>query len=84
MMTYLAKNLKYPQCGEWEGTAFVGFTVEPDGRLTNVRTLNSVPSVLGNEAVRVVQGMPPWAPGKLSGKAVRVNYAIPVRFRISR
>lgn len=84
MMIYLAKNLKHPVCVEREGTVIVGFTVETDGRLTDVRTLRGVASVLDNEAVRVVKEMPPWTPGKRLAKPVKVNYVLPVRFRISR
>lgn len=84
MMIYLAKNLKHPVCVEREGTVIVGFTVETDGRLTDVRTLRGVASVLDNEAVRVVKGMPPWTPGKRLAKPVKVNYVLPVQFRISR
>lgn len=41
-----------------------------------------VNSELTNEAQRVVASMPKWAPGTQSGKAVRVNYIIPINFRL--
>ncbi len=34
------------------------------------------------EALRVVQSMPKWTPGKQKGKPVRVKYNIPVSFRL--
>jgi len=34
------------------------------------------------EALRVVQSMPKWTPGKQKGKAVRVKYNLPVSFRL--
>ena len=37
---------------------------------------------LDKEAVRVVQSMPKWIPGKQNGKAVRVKFTVPVMFRL--
>ena len=34
------------------------------------------------EALRVVQSMPNWKPGKQRGKPVRVKYTVPVNFRL--
>ena len=37
---------------------------------------------LEREAIRVVQFMPRWIPGEQNGKSVRVQYTLPVSFRL--
>ena len=37
---------------------------------------------LKDEAIRLVRQMPNWQPGKQRGKPVRVQFAIPVTFRL--
>ena len=61
----------------------VGFIVEPNGGVSGVGILRSAgdPS-LDQEAVRVVQSMPRWNPGKQNGQAVRVKYQVPITFRL--
>jgi protein TonB len=34
------------------------------------------------EGVRVVSSMPKWTPGKQRGKAVRVQYNLPIKFAL--
>lgn len=34
------------------------------------------------EALRIVRGMPKWEPGTRNGKAVRVNFLLPVNFTL--
>lgn len=78
MMTYMAKNLRYPAQAEVQGKVVVGFTVEPDGCLSNVRTVLGVGSALDREAVRMVSSMPAWTPGRSLDEPVRVNMALPI------
>ena len=37
---------------------------------------------LGKEAMRVISAMPKWKPGKQDGKAVRVAYTLPIKFKL--
>ncbi|MEO0404398.1 MAG: energy transducer TonB [Bacteroidota bacterium] len=39
---------------------------------------------LDEEAIRVIQSLPVWFPGLQRGRAVNVQYTIPVRFYIRR
>ena len=86
LMKYLTENVKYPEeaysKGE-QGRVILTFIVEPDGSITNVKVVKSVSEAIDAEAIRVVESMPKWIPGKQSGKAVRVKYTIPVTFRLS-
>jgi protein TonB len=63
-----------------QGTVFVTFVVEPDGSITDARILRGIGGALDEEAIRVVNAMPPWVPGKQSGDEVRVQFNLPIRF----
>ncbi len=83
--TFLKNNLKYPVVAQEngvQGRVTVGFVVERDGSITDVKVIKSVDPSLDREAVRVVKAMPKWTPGKQNGSAVRVKYNCPVVFRL--
>ncbi|MBQ3738358.1 MAG: TonB family protein [Bacteroidales bacterium] len=85
LMEYVGKNIKYPQIAREsgiQGRVFVGFVVEPDGSVSNVKLLRGIGGGCDEEAMRVIKSMPKWKPGKQRGKAVRVSYQIPVMFRL--
>ena len=82
---YLAQNIKYPQLARENnitGRVYVTFVVEKDGSVTGVRVVRDIGGGCGAEAVRVVKAMPKWTPGKQRGKAVRVQYNLPVNFSL--
>lgn len=85
LMKYLQQNIKYPQLARENnitGKVYVTFVVERDGSVTGVRVLRDIGGGCGQEAVRVVKSMPKWTPGKQRGKAVRVQYNLPVNFSL--
>jgi protein TonB len=85
LMEYVAKNIKYPQIAREtgiQGRVFVGFVVEPDGSISNVKLLRGIGGGCDEEAMRVIKSLPKWKPGKQRGKAVRVSYQIPVLFKL--
>jgi periplasmic protein TonB len=82
---YLSENIKYPRIAieaNIQGTAYIGFVVEKDGRLSNIRVERTPDEILSNEALRVVSIMPDWSPGKQGGKSVRVSFYLPVKFKL--
>ena len=85
LMEFIAKGIKYPQIAREtgiQGRVFVGFVVEPDGSVSNVKVLRGIGGGCDEEAMRVVKSMPKWKPGKQRGKAVRVSYMLPVNFKL--
>ena len=85
LMGYLRDNIHYPTVAAEngvQGRVVVGFVVERDGSITDVKVLRSVDPSLDREAMRVVKSMPRWTPGKQNGSAVRVKYQVPVTFRL--
>jgi protein TonB len=85
LMEFVAKNVKYPQIAREtgiQGRVFVNFVVEPDGSVSNVSVLRGIGGGCDEEAMRVVKTMPKWKPGKQRGKPVRVQYMLPVNFKL--
>jgi protein TonB len=80
---FLSKNLTYPQMAKEtgiQGTVFLTFVVNENGKVSDVRLLRGIGGGCDEEAIRVVNSMPNWKPGKQSGKAVRVQFNLPVKF----
>ena len=85
MMKYIMENMKYPEQAMKEGIqgrVTVRFIVEKDGSISDVKPVLSVHPLLNKEAVRVVESMPKWTPGKHNGKPVRVRFNLPVMFKL--
>jgi protein TonB len=82
---WLAKHIKYPAIAQENGTqgrVTVRFVVERDGSVSNAEVVRGVDPYLDKEALRVVNSMPKWNPGKQRGKAVRTRFTLPVTFRL--
>ena len=85
LLEYVQKNLKYPMMAresDIQGRVFVGFIVEKDGSITNVKVLRGIDPALEKEAVRVVSSSPKWEPGRQRDRAVNVTYTFPVIFQL--
>ena len=85
LLKYLSEHTKYPVVAQEngvQGRVTVQFVVEKDGSISDVHVLRGVDPSLDKEAVRVVKSMPRWTPGKQNGITVRVNYRVPVLFRL--
>lgn len=86
LMQFLYENIRYPEAAQTAGKAgrvVVQFVVEADGTVSNAKVVRSISEELDAEALRVVNAMPRWTPGKYKGKAVRVKYTLPVSFRLT-
>ena len=86
LLQFLAKSIKYPveaqRLGK-QGTVNISFVIEKDGMITNAKIVQSLYPSLDKEALRVINSMPKWTPGKLKdGTVVRVQYAVPLTYRL--
>ena len=84
-MKWLANNVKYPEeaiQNKKEGRVIVQFVVNKDGSIMDAKVVRSIDPLLDKEALRVINLMPKWKPGKNQGEAVRVRYTMPVMFRL--
>ena len=82
---WVNSKLVYPEIAKEngvQGRVTLQFTVEADGRVTNVKVLRGVDDSLDKEAVRVVSSSPKWKPGKQRDRAVKVTYTFPVIFQL--
>ena len=85
LMKWLHKNLKYPPVAQEngiQGKVYIQFVVNKDGSIVDPKIIRSADASLDKEAMRVVQAMPKWTPGRQRGKAVRVRFTLPVTFRL--
>lgn len=82
---FIRENIKYPEIAREngiQGRVFVSFVVSKTGKITNVKLLRGVDSALDQEAMRVIQNLPDFTPGKQRGKPVRVGYNVPINFKL--
>lgn len=85
ILGYIAKNIKYPEEAQKKGIkgrVVAQFIVNTDGHLSDFKVLRGVDPQLDAEALRVIQSMPKWTPGKHEGKIVPVYYTLPVIFEL--
>ncbi len=86
LMAFIYENINYPPTARENnitGMVVVQFVVETDGSVSNVQCLRDIGAGCGEEAMRVVKMMPPWNPGKQRGRAVRVMFTLPVKFKLA-
>ena len=84
LLEFLNNNVQYPEEAEKagiQGRVIATFVVEKDGSVSNARVVKSVDPLLDAEALRVINAMPKWKPGKQNGELVRVKYTVPLSFR---
>lgn len=82
---WVNSRLVYPEKAKEngiQGRVTLQYTIEADGRVTNVRVLRGVEPSLDAEAVRVVSSSPKWKPGKQRDVPVAVTYTFPVIFQL--
>jgi protein TonB len=86
LSNFLSNNIRYPRISRdngSQGRAFVGFTVNSDGSIQDIEIMKSTGDIyLDMEAIRLVESMPKWKPGRQNGKPVRVKFVLPVNFRL--
>ena len=82
LMEYIRNNIKWPdEESSVQGRVIVSFVVEKDGSVSNAKVVKSVHPAFDAEALRVVNGMPKWIPGKQNGEPVNTKYVMPVIFK---
>lgn len=80
---FIAEAIKYPVIAQEngiQGKVYVSFVVGKDGMVTDARILRSVDPALDKEALRVVNNLPRWKPGRQGGENVRVSFSVPISF----
>ena len=86
LQSYINRSLKYPQVSREnnsQGRVIVRFVIDSNGIITTPQVIGSSGDIyLDMEAVRVIESMPKWKPGKHKGKPVRVYFTMPIVFSL--
>ena len=85
IMKFIGENFQYPKTASAlgiEGKVYVQFVVEKDGKLTDIKVMRGLGNGCDEEAIRTINLMPKWTPGKQEGKNVRVRYVLPISFKL--
>ncbi|MFW6371642.1 MAG: energy transducer TonB [Bacteroidota bacterium] len=83
MKQFISENVSYPEEAKKEGIqgrVYVSFTINKKGEVVDTEVAKGVHSTLDAEALRVLESMPKWTPGKKDGRAVNVRATVPVQF----
>lgn len=85
LIRFLKAELHYPSLAlesKIEGVVVVQFIIDEQGNITQPTILRGIGGGCDEEALRVVQRMPRWSPGKQRSRAVKVRFNLPVRFQL--
>ena len=85
LMKYFSDNVRYPVVAAEngiQGRVICQFTVWRDGSIRDIVVVRGVDKALDREAVRLIENMPNWKPGKQRGKEVSCKFTVPVSFRL--
>lgn len=83
---YLRQNLRYPEAAlkaKVGGKVFVSFIVTYECRLQGVTVLKGYGNGINEEAIRLIQTMPTWTPGKQAGHPVNIKYNLVIPFDLT-
>lgn len=85
LMEFMA-GIKYPEIAReknLQGKVFLRFVINEVGNLINLEVARtSGHDVLDRAALTHFKSSPPWIPGKQKGKAVNVQYVVPINFKL--
>ena len=82
---FIGNSIDYPKVAQEkgiQGKVYVTFVVTKDGSVANATIARGVDPSLDKEALRVVNNLPKWKPGKQRGKEVNVSYTVPINFKL--
>ena len=86
LFKFMGNNIKYPEQAKKEnieGKVFVNFIVEKDGSISNVQISQGIGRGCDEESIRVVNLMPNWTPGENNGEKVRVEFTLPINYKLN-
>lgn len=85
LLRFISQSIRYPVVAQengLQGRVTCSFIVNTDGRIVDAEVVRGIDPSLDKEALRVINSMPKWEPGKQRGKPVRVKYTLPIIFRL--
>ena len=85
MMQYFSRKTKYPYSAQRlniEGTVFVAFVINREGKVVDVKVIKGISADCDKEAIRVITSMTDWNPGRQNDRAVSVRMTLPIKFTL--
>ena len=82
---FISDNVKYPRKAQLvgaQGKVFVHFVVEKDGSLSDIRVVKGIGAGCDEEAIRVMNLVRNFSPGKQGDVRVRVSMVVPIYFKL--
>ena len=80
---FVKLKLEYPVNGDdCIGSVFISFIVEKDGTISNKEYLKKLCPGFDENAMKVVDKMTTWIPGKKNNKAIRTKIIIPIKWHL--
>ncbi len=79
---FIITNFRIPNWVEDNIRVKVFFIIDENGKVTDITVSQGTNSALSEEAVRVLNRMPDWKPGKMGGRAVKVRYFLPINIKM--
>lgn len=61
-----------------KGRIFVSFTVEKDGRLSDIKILRDIGAGSGAAAIKAIKKLPKWQPARHNGMIIRCQLSLPI------
>jgi periplasmic protein TonB len=87
LMRHIGNKMRYPRKAvleQIEGVVVVQFIVDRSGKITDATVLKGLGYGTDEEALRVINSLPNWTPGRQNGKPVAVRFTLPIRFNLQR
>lgn len=85
MLKFVYEMIRYPPKSRQkniQGKVVASFIIDTDGTIYNIKIMNGVAKDLAQEVVRILKAMPKWVPGMQRGKAVKVSFTMPIKFKL--
>ena len=85
LLKFIGLNTQYPEVAKInniQGRVIIRFCVTAKGGVSQISVLKGVSPELDAEAIRVVNSLPEFQPGRQGGKAVPVWYMVPITFTL--
>ncbi len=82
---FLGQEIKYPPTAKKNGiagTVKLSFKVMTDGRLDDIKVIESPDDELSREAIRVLRYNRKWIPGTELGEPINMQYTVPIKFSL--
>ncbi len=77
---YILDKFTWPQNLHVNGEIIVSFIVNHNGKVENIRIVNSLGSICDEYSKSLFEDIPNFEPGKINSKSVKVRMFFPIKF----